>query len=126
MFPSIVLNKLLKMVSQAAGGVAYWESPINNANAGVSANRRPTRGQVQVIETTNLRNKIAQVVVAGASVAPTINLEGSMDGITWVVTTTVNTLTGGTLASTDDYTLTRLNVSAYTDGTITGRFEARE
>jgi len=124
MFPGFVLDKRLVAVEQVASGVMSWESPLNNAGYAVGQDK--TKGQQQVIGTRGLRNKLAQIVVTGASVAPTINMEGSMDGATWVQLATVNAMAGGSLASTDDYPQTRINVTAYTDGTITGRFEARE
>lgn len=124
MFPGIVLDKRLVAVQQAAQAVMKWQNPLNNA--GYAVNQDPTKGQHEVIETAGMRQNICQIVVAGASVAPTVELQGSMDGVTWVALANVNTLTGGTLASTDDYILHRTEVTAYTDGTIDGTYYARE
>ena len=125
MFPGLVLNKLKQLVPfSGPASVLKWEDPLNNA--GRAVNQDPTKGQHEVIETGAMRNIIAQIVVAGATTAPTFELQGSMDGATWAVLDSVNVMVGGTLVSTDDYVQHRVECTAYTDGTATGRFEARE
>jgi len=124
MFPGIVLDKRFVAVQQSAGGVMKWESPLNNAGYGV--NQDKTKGQHEVVETRGLRNKLVQLRLASCTTAPTINLEGSADGVNWVQLDTGTATDHIELTSVDDYPLTRVNIPTYTDGDIDGEFYARE
>lgn len=72
--------------------------------------------QQQEVDAIAYRFKTLQVIVTGATPSVTIQLQGSLDGVNWVSLGELTT--SGSVVVSDFWTLVRVNITAWTAGTV--------